>query len=210
MIRSSLCHYSDAYIHVKGTITIPNTGKGAAQIMSIKKRIFKNCAPLTNYITKLINKQTDDASDIDVTIAVYNLIEYSKTSGSLWQYYIDDPALDSTNNIIDFPADNSNDSISFKFKEEIAGKTGNDGIKDVEIMVPLKHLSHFRTTLEMPLINCEINLQLQWSAKCFSVPGTVANQVPTFNITDTNLYVLVVTLSTQNNVELLKQLESGF
>ena len=55
-----------------------------------------------------------------------------------------------------------------------------------------------------------VNLQLQWSAKCFSVPDTVANQVPTFNITDTNLYVLVVTLSTQNNVELLKQLESGF
>ena len=87
---------------------------------------------------------------------MYNLIEYSdnysKTSGSLWQYYKDDP----NNNIIH--------SESFKSKIKITGKTPAYGnTKDVEIIVPLKYLSNFRRTLEMPLINCEVNLILAWS-----------------------------------------------
>ena len=87
---------------------------------------------------------------------MYNLIEYSdnysKTSGSLWQYYKDDPN------------DNIADSKSFKFKVKITGKTPDDGnSKDVEIIVPLKYLSNFWRTLEMPLINCEVNLILTWS-----------------------------------------------
>ena len=92
---------------------------------------------------------------------VYNLIEYNdaylKTSGSLWQHYRDEPALEDNNNIIDFPA-NNNKSTSFKFKQQITGQTGNGNTKDVEIMVPLKYLSNFWRTLEMPLINCEICL----------------------------------------------------
>ena len=87
---------------------------------------------------------------------MYNLIEYSdvclKTSGSLWQYYRDDPALDNNNNIIDFLAIN-NSSISFKFKQQITRQTGNGGTKNVEIIVPLKYLSNFWRTLEMSLIN---------------------------------------------------------
>ena len=62
----------------------------------------------------------------------------------------------------------------------------------------------------MALINCEVNLQLKWSDKCFLVAGTAANQVPIFTITDEKLYVPIVTLSTQDNVKLLNQLESGF
>ena len=62
----------------------------------------------------------------------------------------------------------------------------------------------------MPLINCKTNLQLKWSEKCILVAGTAANQIPEFKITDTKLYVPVVTLSTEDNVRLLKQLESGF
>ena len=88
---------------------------------------------------------------------MYNLIEYSnhyaKTSGSLWQYYRDDPKDILTN------------SESFKSKLKITGKTpatGNE--KDVEIMVRLKYLSNFRRTLEMPLINREVNLILTWSS----------------------------------------------
>ena len=77
---------------------------------------------------------------------MYNSIEnsdaYSKTLGSLWQYYRDEPALDNNNNIIDFPANNNN-SISFKFKQKITEQTGNGGTKDIEIMVPLKYLSNF-------------------------------------------------------------------
>ena len=96
---------------------------------------------------------------------MYNLIgysdAYSKKQGSLWQCYRNEPGLDNNNNIIGFPA-NSNNSVSFKFKQQITGETGNCGTKDVEIMVPLKYLSHFWRTFEMPLINCEISLNLKW------------------------------------------------
>ena len=77
-------------------------------------------------------------------------------------------------------------------------------------MIPLKYLSNFWKTFEMPLINCEINFQLKRSEKCILVAGTAVNQVSKFTITDTILYVPFVTLSTQDNVKLLKQLESGF
>ena len=71
-------------------------------------------------------------------------------------------------------------------------------------MVPLKYPSKFWRTLDMSLVNCEISLRLKWSKDCFLVTGAVANQVPTFTITDTKLYVPVVTLSIQDNVKLLK------
>ena len=214
MLRSNLCDYSDTYIHVKGTITVPNTaGTGAAVNNTNKKVIFKNCAPFTNCINDINNTQVDDAKDIDIVMPMYNLIEYSdpysKTSGSLWQYYRDEPALDNNNNIIDFPANNNN-SISIKFKQQITVQTGNGGKKNVEIMVPLKYLNNIRRTLEMPLINCEISLQLKWSKDCILVAGTAANQEPKFEITDTKLYVPVITLSVQDNEKLLKQLEFGF
>ena len=131
---------------------------------------------------------------------MYNLIEYSdnysKTSGSLWQYYKDDPN------------DTITDSESFKSKVKITGKTPNDGnTKDVEIIVPLKYLSNFWRTLEMPLINCEVTLLLTWSKDCVITNSTGEGK---FQITETNLYVPVVTLSTQDNAKLLQQLKSGF
>ena len=98
----------------------------------------------------------------------------------------------------------------FKFKQQITEQTDNCSPKDVEVMAPLKYLSNYWKTLEIPLTKCEINLQLKWSDKCILVAGTAANQKPEFKITDTKLYVPVVTLSTQDNVKLLKQLESGF
>ena len=144
---------------------------------------------------------------------MYNLIEYSdnysKTSGSLWQYYRDEPFLDDNDAIVDFPANNNN-SASFKFKTKIAGRIGNNGTKDVKIMVPLKYLSDFWKTLQMPLINCEINLILTWSENCFIIDAPINNEVPTFTITDTKLYVPVVTLSTHDNAKLLQQLKSDF
>ena len=91
-----------------------------------------------------------------------NLIEYSdnysKTSGSLWQCCKDIPAVNNNNAIIDFSDNSLTDSFNFKLK--MTGQTGNDGTKNVEIMVPLKYLSNFWRTLEMPLINCEVNLIL--------------------------------------------------
>ena len=76
-------------------------------------------------------------------------------------------------------------------------------------MVPLKYLSDFRKTLEMPLIKFEINLILTWSANCV-ISNAAANQETTFAITDTKVYVPVVTLSAQDNAKLLQQLKSGF
>ena len=88
MVRSVLFDYSDAYIHFKGTIAVPNTAAAAAPVKNTNKKvIFKNCAPFTNCITEIINTQVDDAHNIDTVMPMYNLIEYSdaylKTSGSL-------------------------------------------------------------------------------------------------------------------------------
>ena len=90
------------------------------------------------------------------------------------------------------------------------GQTGDHGTKNVEIIVTLKYLSNFGGNLEMTLINCEINLILTWSKNCIIVSTNVANQNATFEITDTKLYVPVVTLSTQDNSKLLQQLKSDF
>ena len=93
---------------------------------------------------------------------MYNLIEhsenYSKTSGSLWQYCKDIPAVDNNNAIVNFAENNLTDS--FNSKRKMTGQTTDDGTKNVAIVVPLKYLSNFWRTLEMPLINCEINLIL--------------------------------------------------
>ena len=93
---------------------------------------------------------------------MYNLIEYSdnysKTSGSLWQYTKGIPAVDNNNAIFNFTDKNFTDSFNFKVK--MTGQTGDNGTKNVEIMVLLKYLSNLRRTLEMPLINCEVNLML--------------------------------------------------
>ena len=214
MLKSSLSDYSDAYILVRGTIGVNNTAAAAAAAVNNddKKVIFKNCAPFTNYISEINNTQVDNAKDIDIVMPLYNLIEYSdnyaKTTGSLWQYCKDIPARNNNNIIINFTVDNRTDSFNFKVK--FTGQTGDDGTKDVEIMVPLKYLSNFWITLEMPLINCEINIMMMWSSTCVIVSTNVVNQVATFKITDTKLYVPVVTLSTQENAKLLQQLKSGF
>ena len=206
MLKSSLCDYSDAYILVKGKITIAGTGNDAAARQADERNkgvIFKNCAPFINCISEINNTQIDNAKDIDIVMPMYNLIEYSdnyaKTTGSLWQYFRDEPVDDD---------DDIEDSKSFKYKTKITGKTPNDdNEKDVEIMVPLKYLSNFWRTLEMPLINCEVNLILTWSSTCVI---TESNGAGTFAITDTKLYVPVVTLSTQENTKFFQQLKSGF
>ena len=94
--------------------------------------------------------------------------------------------------IVDF--DETNVTDLFNFEEKITGQTGNDGTKVVETMVPLKYLRNFWRTLEIPLINCEINLILTWPGNCVIVSTVVANQGETFLITDTKIYVPIVTL----------------
>ena len=133
-------------------------------------------------------------------MSMYNLIEYSdnysKTSGSLWQYYKDDPN------------DNVTQSESFKCEIEITGKTTPAvNTKDVEIIAPLKYLCHFWRSLEMSLINCEVNLILTCSSTCVISSATGEAK---FKITDTKIYVPVVTLSTEDNAKLIQKLKSGF
>ena len=121
---------------------------------------------------------------------------YSKTSGRFLQYYKDDPN------------DNIENSESFKSKIKIRGKTANNGnTKDVEIIVPLKYLINFWRTLEMLLINFEVNLILTWSKNCVI---TNSEGETKFAITETKLYVPALTLSTQDNAKLPQQLKSGF
>ena len=126
---------------------------------------------------------------------MYNLIEYSdnysKTSGSLWQYYKDDPN------------DNIANSESFTFKVKITGTTpNNDNTKDVKIIVPLKYLSNFWRTLEIPLINSKVELLLTWSKDCVITNSEGEGK---FSINETKLYVSVETLSTQDSAKLLQQ-----
>ena len=147
MLRSSSCDYSDAYILVKGNILVNNTAAAGAAVNNINKKvIFKNCFLFTNYISKINNTQLNDVEYIDIVMPIYNLIEYSfncsKTSGSLWQFYKDIPAVNNNGIIVDFTIANTTDS--FKIKTKITGHTNDDGqIKDAEVMVPLKNLSNF-------------------------------------------------------------------
>ena len=212
MLQSSLCDCSDGYVHVKGTITVNNTAAADANTNNTNKIvILKNFAPFTICISEINNTQVDKAKDIDIVMPMYNLIEYSdnysKPSGSLWQYCKDIAAVNN-NAIVDF-TDNYRIDL-FNSKVKMTGQTGDNGTKNVEIMTPLKYLSNFWRTLEMPLINCEVYLILTWSRNCVIVSRNDANQNATFAITDTKLYVPVVTLSTQDNEKLLQQLKSGF
>ena len=141
---------------------------------------------------------------------MYNLIEYSNnysdTSGSLWKFKRDEvPANDADLSI--------NNSQSFRDKTALLEKTANDvnntnsSVKDAKKVAPLKYLSNFWRSLEMPLINCKVYLELNWIEDCiFSSAGDTAK----FTITDTKLYVPIVTLSTKDSANLEKQLNKRF
>ena len=192
MLKSSLCDYSDAYILVKGTISVNNTAAAGAAVNNTNKTvIFKSCAPFANCINEINNTQIDNAKDIDIIVPVYNSDNYAKTTGSLWQYCKDIPALNANDEITEFTAGNLTDS--FNFKAKITGQTGDGGTKNIEIMVPLKYLSNFWRTLEMPLINCKVNLILTWSSTIVLIATNIPNQNATFTIADTKLYIPVVT-----------------
>ena len=138
---------------------------------------------------------------------MYNLIEYSgnsSISGNLWQYYRDEPALTVADAIANFHA--ADNSASLNFKQKLTIITAANGTKNVEIIVPLKNLSNFWRTVEMPLIDCEINLISIWSDKCVLFNDAKAT---TFTIADTKHYVPLATLSIQDNSKLLEQLKSG-
>ena len=199
----------NAHIVVKGTITVTNPDNNAYD----KKLAFKSNGTFVSCISEVNNKLIDNAEDLDIVMPEYSK-NYSRTIGSFWRYYRDEPksGVGGTNNNINYSI---KDSKSFDYKTSITGKLeGKNTEKEVEIVVPLKHLSNFWRTLDMPLINCEINLILTWSENCVLTskatrdadpdanPAVAAIDNPTnatFQTTDTKLYVPVVTLSTENN-----------
>ena len=103
--------------------------------------------------------------------------------------------------------DDITDSKWFKFKSSITDNTNNTGMANVKILVPLKCLSNFWRALEIPLINCEVTLELKWLENCFICE---ADRTTTFAMTSAKRFVPVVTLSHQDNARLLQQLKSGF
>ena len=143
MLQSDLCDCNDAYIVVKGTITVA-IGNNAAYD---KKLAFKNNAPFISFISKINNTPIDNAEYLDIAMPVYNLLEYSKnyskTLGSLWNYYRyeSNGGFGSADNDINYSI---RDSKYFDYKTSITGKLGdNKRTKDVETVVPLIYLSNF-------------------------------------------------------------------
>ena len=187
MLRSDLCDYSDAYIVV---------------------------APFINCISKINGVKIDNAEDLDVVMPMYNLLEYSKnyrkTTGSLWNYYRDEPSDPLSSN-----------SESFKYKTSIAGKTPEDNnlLTNARLVIPLKYLSNFWRSLKIRLINCEVELIITWprnyvladmTVDAAADPAVVSPSGAKFEITHTKLYVPVVALSKENDIKVLEQLKLGF
>ena len=202
MLRSSLCDCADASIIVEGTIKITGARDAVAARQADEKYkgiIFKNCAPFTKCISKINNREIDNAQYIYIVMPMFKLIEYSdiysKTSGILWQYYKDEPN------------ENLGDSKSFKSKVKMIGSTPADSnTKDVKIVVLLKYLSSFWKTLEMSLTNCEVSLFLTQSST-YVITNSTGNV--DFELKDAKQYVPVITLSIQDNTKLLEELKSG-
>ena len=222
MLRSDLCDYSDAYVWVKGKMTITNPNDNAN---FNKELTLKNNAPFISCISKINGELVEYAEDLDIVMPMYNLLEYSKnyekTSGSLFNYYRDEPSeitIGAGNYAIKISIRNSK---SFDYKTEITGSldAGEDEKEDVKIAIPLKYLGNFWGSLDIPLINCKITLILSWYRECVLVgrafrgpPAAAINSLTSakFEITDCKLFVPVVTLSAENDNKLLEQLKSGF
>ena len=198
MIKPNLCDYSDAYILVTGDI-IAQGGNVYTKVA------FKNCAPFTRCVTHINDEHVETAENLDIIMPMYNLLEYSdnyESSGSLWQFKRDERNLDNNGNIADV---NTADSSPFKYKSSFIE------IVNVAIIIgPLKYLSNFFRSLQMPLINCKIHLELNWTkSSVMSTAPDDNNRATTFQITSTKLYVSVVTLSTENSSKIIKQLNKG-
>ena len=239
MLRSDLCDCADTYILVNGTIT------AAGNQPRYKPVILKNNAPFVSCITRINNELIEDADDLDIVMPMYNLLEYSKnyrkTIGSLYNCYRDE--LNDDANLNNFDNNIVVSSNSFQYKNKIIGNTynvdstivpavggarvanpnydaNNSGKKIVELAIPLKYLGNFWRALNLPLISCEVSLELKWDKNCvitsqqigINLDGgnTVAPTGSTLAINDCKLYMPVVTLSKDDEIKLLTNLKSGF
>ena len=192
--KPNLCDYSDAHILVIGNIQ----NKPANSVVA-----FKNCAPFRTCDVTSNDEHVEKAEDLDIVMPMYNLLEYSDnyqdSTGSLYQFKRDEPPDDN--------ADVANNTSSLVYKSKLISGTDDKNVNNVKLVVPLKYVSSFFRSLEMPLVNCKIDLELTWHKDCIiSSMDAAAGQVVSFLITNTKLYVPIVTLSTN----LTKQLNEGF
>ena len=198
VIKPNLCDYSDAYILVTGNIQ----NKPANSVVA-----FKNCATFRTCDVTINDEHIEKAEDLGIVMAMYNLLEhsdnYQNSTGSLYQFKRDEPPDDN--------ADVANNTLSLVYKSKLIKGTDNNNVNYVKLVVPLKYMSNFFRSLEMPLVNCKIDLELTWHKDCmiFSA-NAAANRVVSFMITDTKLYIPLVTLSTKDNNNLIKQLSDGY
>ena len=206
VLKPNLCDYAEAYILVDGTIRATNA-------VNATRLALKNCAPFTKCNLEINDEHVDTAENLDIVMPMYNLIEYSDnyqdSSPKLYQYKQDEPPEDDA--VADLTADNS-DSLKYKIKllgnvTEVADDPAGVRKLNVKVVVPLKYLSNFFRTLEMPLINCKIKLNLTWKKECVLSTG---DGEAVFIINDTKLYVPVVTLSKEDNKDFIEQQNKGF
>ena len=235
MLRSDLCDYADAYVLIEGKIRVLGNHPRDRQNRPV---ILKNNAPFISCITRINDELIEDADDLDVVMPMYNLLEYSKnyrkTIGSSYNYYRDE--LDDDADLNNHPNNNVVSSSAFKYKSKLFGNTPNvsstnnppagtprpanpnynaneSGRVTVNLAVPLKYSGNFWRALDIPLINCEVSLELKWDKNCVitsdqidrNLDGgqTAALTGATFTINDCKLYVPVVTLSKDDEIKLL-------
>ena len=242
MLRSDLCDYADAYNLVSGAITVagnhPRDRKN-------KPVILKNNAPFVSGITRINGELIEDVDNLDIEMLMYNLLEdsknYRKNMGSLYKYYRDELNDDTDNN--NFANNNVVSSNTFNYKNKIIGNTynvdstivpaagsarvanpdydaNNSVKKGRELAIPLKYLGNFWRALNIPLISCEVSLELKWNKTCVitnqqigvNLDGgnTAAPTGTALTINDCKLYIPVVTLSKDDEIKLLTNLKSGF
>ena len=180
VIKPNLCDYSDTYILVTGNIQ----NKPANSVVA-----FKNCAPFRICDVTTNDEHVEKAEVLDIVMPMYNLLEYSdnyqNSTGSLWCILV--------------------------YKSRLIKGTDDNYVNNVKLVVPLKYVSNFSRSLEMPLVNCKIDLELTWHKDfMISSVNAAANHAVSFMITDTKLYVPVVTMSTKDNTNLTTQLNEGF
>ena len=165
VLKPNFCDYEEAYILVDGTIR-------AANAVSATRFTLKNCAPFTKCNLEINDEHVDTAESLDIVMLMYNLIEYSDnyqdSSATLYQYKRDEPP--EADAVADLTADNS-DSFKYKIKllgniDQLAADAARVGRLNVKVAVPLKYLSNFFRSLEMPLINCKTKLNLTMKKEC--------------------------------------------
>ena len=216
IVKPFLCDYSDAFILVIGNIKVQN-GNDATRVA------VKNCHPFIRASIKLNNEQVDAADNLDLTMNLCNMLEYSDsyadTTGSLYQYKRPEPRdvngnvgnLDTTLSPFKYQSGLVQKQLTTPNSENAPANTNFANAhriwKNIKIAVPLKYISNFFRNLELPLINTKMYIELNWR-KYSVLYNQDHNSI--FQIAKGELYIPVVTLNTENNNKLSELLSKGF